>query len=195
MRVEFGTQQQPAFQRLDHLLCNVPDIEEAFDLFHNRLGFPIAWPIGRFWPNGRTCGIALGGVNLEFIQRDAEPTKEAVIRRIAFQPTGHVQEALRHEHIPFTVFEKRESEPELLRLRGMPVDQGEQLLCTNTLPDEDKLEFPFFACDYALIPKAALSPNAFEIPDGNSVKEIVIGHPQPAAVKSQLDRLASSAAY
>jgi len=182
-----------AFQRLDHLLCDVPDIDEAFDLFHNRLGFPVAWPIGRFWPHGRTCGIALGGANLEFIQNDNEPTREAVIRRIAFQPTAELHDVLRREHIPFTVFEKRESDPELLLLRALPADQGEQLLCTNTLPDEDKLEFPLFACEYAPIPKAALAPTAFEIPGDNALLEIVIGHQEPAAVKSQLERLGIAA--
>ncbi len=162
MNIEFGTQSQPAFQRLDHLLCNVPDIDEAFNLFHNRLGFPVAWPIGRYWPHGRTCGIALGGVNLEFIQEDSSGTAlqavsrpdvspdnlQATISRVAFEPTTHVQQAFIREAIPFTTFEKWEDDQELLRLRGMKLGAGRQLLCINTIPEEHQLQFPFFACAY-----------------------------------------------
>ena len=113
-----------AFLRLDHLLCDVADIDKAFDLFHTQLGFPVAWPIGRFWPHGRTCGLALGGVNLELIQSDEEPVAEAAIRGIAFEPTDRIQEVFDHEGVPFTTFEKWESNPELLRLRKLPSSSG-----------------------------------------------------------------------
>jgi len=179
-----------AFARLDHLLCDVPDIEEAFTLFHDQLGFPVAWPIGRYWPQGRTCGIALGGANLEFIQNDSDPISEAVIRCVAFEPTSFVREAFEREGIPYEVFEKKEADPALLRLRGMRADDGEQLLCINFLPlDRAALPFPFFACDYEPGVKARLSFPAAIMPDGNELQEVVIGVPDPAAMTSQLERL------
>jgi hypothetical protein len=178
-----------AFQRVDHLLCDVPDIDSAFSLFHERLGFPVAWPIGRFWPDRRTCGLALGGINLELIQSDVQPVSEATIRSIAFEPTDRIQEIFQREGIPFKEFEKWESNPDLLRLRNMPSQQGAQLLCTNTLPAEYAIAFPFFACKYAVTVKRKLAPHALPLPDGNVIEEIVLGHPDPAAIKDQLQRL------
>ena len=182
-----------AFLRLDHLLCDVPDIDAAFDLFHRSLGFPVAWPIGPYWPGGRMCGIALGGINLELIQLDAEPVTEATIRSMAFEPTADIKEILSREGIPFHTFDKVESNDELLRLRALPTGQGPQLLCTNTIPDESTLEFPFFACKYApaihdklTIEKVTRQGRG---PFEDWVEEVVIGHPQPHALENQLTRL------
>lgn len=176
-----------AFHRLDHLICQVPDIESAFRLFTEDLGFPVAWPIGRFWPQGRTAGIALGGANLELLQEDETPTRQAYIRVLAFEPTAEILPILRSERIGYKVFRKKESNPELLALRNLPTDQGEQELCTNTLPDEAKLEFRMFACDYAPIPKSQLSPSAFQVQ--NVLQEVVLGHSNPDRLESQLKRL------
>ena len=178
-----------AFKRLDHLLCDVPDIEQALALFVDELGFPVAWPIGRYWPDARQCGIALGGINLELIQADEIPVQEATIRAIAYKPSSELHKILNVKKIPFTVFEKRESNPELLKLRGLPFDQGEQPLCTNTIIEESAQEFRFFACDYAPILKAALAPSSFVIPNDNRVEEVVIGLPFPESPTDELEDL------
>ena len=192
-----------AFRRLDHLLCDVPDIDASFKLFHDRLGFPVAWPIGAYWPGGRMCGIALGGINLELIQLDTEPVAEARIRSIAFEPTAEIGETLTTEGIPYETFEKVESNDELLRLRGLPAGQGPQLLCVNTIPQESALEFPLFACKYALAIRDKLSVERItrqpeEPPVGSTlgrgpfedwVEEVVIGHPNPRLLEDQLTRL------
>lgn len=178
-----------AFRRLDHLLCYVPDIREAHDLFHGRLGFPEAWPIGRFWPGSQACGLALGGINLELIQPDRDPPQIGMISALAFEPTDELQSALRSQGIPFEVFEKRESNPDLLRLRGLPDRHGPQLLCTNVIPEERSLMFPFFGCTYAPILRERLSPNRLTPAEGNRVMEIVIGHPDPEKLMDQLSTL------
>lgn len=178
-----------AFERLDHLLCDVPDIDAAYEFLNGKLGFPVAWPIGRFWPGKRTCGLALGGINLELVQSDQDPVTTATIRSIAFEPTDRIEEIFDHEGIPFKTFEKWESNVELLRLRSMPSQQGAQLLCTNTLPADFAIEFPFFACQYAVMVKKKLAPNAFVTPNGNQVEEVLIGHPDPSRLSEQLRRL------
>lgn len=178
-----------AFQRLDHLLCDVPDIDAAFELFHQRLGFPVAWPIGRYWPTGRTCGLALGGINLELIQPDVKPPTNARIRGIAFEPTDRAQEVLEQEGIPFKVVEKWETSPELLKLRGMPIHSGAQLLCTNLMPGDYAIEFPFFACNYSVTVKKRLRPEALPLEDKNSVVGVLLGHPSPGRLGEQLQRL------
>src|SRR5689334_3079814 len=78
----------PVLLRLDHLICRVPDIEHFHSHFLNELGFSEAWPIGRFWPEGRTSGIALGGINLEFIQDDHDAPDRAVTDTFVFEPTS-----------------------------------------------------------------------------------------------------------
>lgn len=178
-----------AFKRLDHLLCDVPDIEAAFQLFTQDLGFPVAWPIGRFWPEGRTSGIALGGANLELIQLDDSPLSEARIQRIAFQPTRQVGKVLHSLRIAFTVYDKLESNPELLALRGMPTNQGRQRLCTNTIPEVAQTHFLFFACNYSAAVRARLSPEALRPTNGNELLEVRLGHPQPKLLQDQLGAL------
>jgi hypothetical protein len=177
------------FQRLDHLLCDVPDIDAAFDLFHNRLGFPVAWPIGRYWPQGKTCGLALGGVNLEFIQTDGNPVTTARIQTIAFEPTDRIQEMFDREGIPFKRLEKWESDDSLLRMRGLPTGQGAQLLCTNYDPGEYAIEFSFFACKYSITARRKLLPQALPVPSHNAVEQVVLGHPDPSRLTEQFRRL------
>jgi len=178
-----------AFQRLDHLLCDVPDIEAAFELFTTRLKFPVAWPIGRYWPKGRTCGVALGGINLEFIQPDESPPAKATIRGLAFEPTDRLQEMFDREGIPYTVTEKWETDNELLALRGMTTGKGAQLLCTNTIPADYAIEFPFFSCQYSVAVRRRLLPVALPLPDANAVEQVLIGHPDPGRLAQQIGRL------
>lgn len=178
----------PAFKRLDHLLCDVPDIEGAFRLFTEELRFPVAWPIGRYWPQGRTCGVALGGANLEFIQPDESPPLEARIETLAFEPTRELHSTLDAHGTPYEVFEKRESDAKLLRLRSLPDDQGEQLLCVNTSPSEP-MEFDLFACRYTPLLQEKLSPKNLRPSDGNELQEVVLGHPFPDALERQLAKL------
>jgi len=141
----------PAIRRIDHLICEVPDIHEALRHFTDVLGFPEAWPVGRFWPSGRTCGVALGGLNLEFIQLDENPIDIARITTIVFEPTSleAAQRQLAKQGIQSKLFEKIEPDPALLALRGFPPEQTQtpQLICRNLLI-EGASPFPFFFCDY-----------------------------------------------
>ena len=139
--------------------------------------------------HGRTCGLALGGVNLELIQNDSGTATEANIRRVAFEPTDRVQEVFDREGIPYKTFEKWESDDSLLRLRGMPAGQGAQLLCTNFLPGDYAIEFPFFGCRYSVFVRRKLIPAALPLADGNAVLEVVLGHPDPGRLSEQLGRL------
>lgn len=178
-----------AFRRLDHLLCEVPHIEATFELLHDKLGFPVAWPIGRYWPDSTTCGLALGGANLELIQPDKNRPRQAHIHTLAFEPGKDITKVLRQAHIGYTKFNKFEDDPEILKLRSLPVEAGRQRLCTNTLPFPSKLEFPLFACQYSPALRAILDPYAFKIPGDNALEEVVLGHPDPARLKKQLDLL------
>ena len=141
----------PALSRLDHIICRVPDIERFHVQFRDELGFPEAWPIGRFWPDGRTSGIALGGVNLEFIQPDIDPPAKAIADTLVFEPT-RLEAAERQFSllgVPTHLFDKLESNPTLLEMRGFEGDRlgSEQLICRNLLLDSE-FEIPMFLCGY-----------------------------------------------
>jgi len=142
----------PALRRIDHLICEVPDIAYAFRHFTEALGFPAAWPIGRFWPTGLTAGVGLGGINLEFIQLDQDAPAVARISTIVFEPTS-IEAAivgLEAEGFDARLFEKWESDTELLALRGYPPEMrhSPQLICRNVLVD-GQMPIPFFLCDYS----------------------------------------------
>jgi len=140
-----------ALKRLDHLICRVPDI--AF--CHRRLlelGFPEAWPVGRFWPGGRTSGIGLGGVNLELIQPDDGAPSEPVCDTLVFEPVSLEagEEAFARLGYRTERYEKWESDPELLMMRGFSEEgsQAEQLICKNLYPDPT-FPVPLFLCEYS----------------------------------------------
>jgi catechol 2,3-dioxygenase-like lactoylglutathione lyase family enzyme len=175
----------PALRRIDHLICGVPDIERALEFFHRELGFPIAWPIGRFWPGVRTCGIALGGLNLEFMEPDEEKPERATITTMAFEPTSldAAEAALASLGIPFQRGEKVEPDPVLLRLRGFPDTTREpQHICTNLVP-EPPIEPELFVCSYSPFLKERLAPEnpALAAPHGR-VERIVLQMPEPTLV-------------
>src|SRR5690349_7194669 len=104
-----------ALARLDHVIYSVPDIEAAHGKLTER--FPEAWPIGRFWPNGITCGVALGGLNLELIQMDEDAPTEPIGLTLVFEPTS-IDEAVaaleRCDVRSGDVFEKFEIDSSLL---------------------------------------------------------------------------------
>ncbi len=156
---------RPWIRRLDHLICEVSDIEEAMELFVNRLGFPVAWPIGPFWPNALTSGVALGGFNLEFVQSLSEPVTEARIKTLVFEPMDLALAHSRYEQMGFgmELREKWEPDPELLKLRGFSKTDDPQLICRNLIPT-DNCAIDFFLCDYSLELKKRLSPMSFDIP-------------------------------
>lgn len=142
----------PALKRLDHLICRVPDIVTYHRHFVDVLGFPEAWPVGRFWPEGRTSGVTLGGINLEFIQPDSGAPTEAITDTLVFEPTSLDAAEMGFQRLGVQTrrFDKNEPDPELLRLRGFAEAESRtpQLICRN-LFIESEFPLPVFLCDYA----------------------------------------------
>ena len=140
-----------ALKRLDHLICRVPDIE----FYHRRLreiGFPEAWPVGRFWPEGRTSGIGLGGLNLELIQPDEGAPSQPICDTLVFEPVSLEAGEQAFARLGYRTerYEKWESDPELLKMRGFSEEgsQTEQLICKNLYPDPT-FPVPLFMCEYS----------------------------------------------
>lgn len=185
----FAGHEKPWCRRLDHLICEVPDIDEALDVWLG-LGFPLAWPVGRFWPSGRTAGVALGGINLEFVQPDESAPSCATIRTLAFEPIDLdlAAAALAGQGISVEVFDKWESDPALLRLRGFDAaeSQSPQLICRNAYPTEEPA-FPFFFCAYSPPLAKRLAP--FSFPDLHPVTHVMVATPNPAADWRRIDDL------
>lgn len=178
--------------RLDHVIYAVLDIERE----HARLteAFPEAWPIGRFWPHGRTSGVALGGLNLELIQPDEPDAKEDHLGlTLVFEPRSleAAQQALDAAGIRNDVFDKFEQIPELLALRGFTsvASRVPQLICRNVMPTEPQLPFDFFVCDYSEFLKAWLSPSHPRLATSTRVTDVVFGTPHAAEASALLDRL------
>ncbi|HVT14290.1 MAG TPA: hypothetical protein VHE55_18650 [Fimbriimonadaceae bacterium] len=178
--------------RLDHVIYSVPDIEAA----HAALtaNFPEAWPIGRFWPSGRTCGIALGGINLELVQPDADAPSTRVGTTLVFEPSSpEVAEfALKRQGIACHSFDKIEPNPELLRLRGFSGEEARmpQLICTNILLDKPaETPFDFFCCSYSPFLEGWLSPDHPRLRMARRVTRVVYGTPQPERATSLLANL------
>ncbi len=175
----------PAILRLDHLICRVPNIEELHIGLLD-LGFSEAWPVGRFWPEGRTSGIALGGINLELIQPDSGAPTRAIANTLVFEPTSLecAERILSKLGVATHRFDKFESNPELLALRGF--SGGElaepQLICRNLLLDSP-FSVPLFFCDYVPKLKALLSPEnpRLNTPFGQ-VRQIHLVLPQPRMI-------------
>lgn len=172
----------PALKRLDHLICRVPDIETSHRHFTEVLGFPEAWPVGRFWPEGRTSGLALGGINLEFIQADEGAPSQAITDTLVFEPTSiEVAEAGFTRHgVQTRRFDKVEPNPELLALRGFTGGQLQtpQLICQNLLLESD-FAVPLFLCDYTPFLKDRLT--GIKTPYGR-VLSITMRLPKPGLI-------------
>ncbi len=177
--------ESPWLTRLDHVICECPDIERAFDGLVG-LGFPVAWPIGRFWPQGRTAGIALGGLNLELLQQDEGAPAIATIRTLVFEPVNLEMAVSKFESlsVPMRIAEKWESDPALLRLRGFSGQESQQpqLICRNAYPIGVQ-PFDFFLCEYSPGLKTRLAPKSQE------VSQILLATPKPQVDFEALNRL------
>lgn len=183
-----------AFSRIDHLICEVPDLEAALALFAGRFQLPIAWPAGRFWPGASTCGVAIGGLNLEFIELDENAPTVARISTLAFEPTSLDQalQAFEASGLSYEEYEKVEADPGLLRLRGFSDADAAtpQQICVNLAPTGRDLPFDFFACQYSPFLRDWLSPgNHRLLPAGREVRKIVYGTPQPEEAEKLLESL------
>lgn len=180
-----------ALARLDHVIFHVPAIHEA----HARLAraFPEAWPIGRFWPMGRTSGLALGGINLELVQRD-DPVEQPIGTTLVFEPSSleAAQQRMRVAGIRSYFEEKVERDPTLLRLRGFPgaASRVPQTICTNLYPvDPGPMEpypFDFFACDYSPFLKAWLSSENPRLRTESRALRVLYGTPEPVRAQNLL---------
>lgn len=154
---------------LDHLIATVPDLRAT----HARLlglGFEEAWPPGPFWPASTTSGVALGGANLELVQRDAiasfgEAGKPS-IGTLVFAPASLEEGRAFLSNSSFEERVKVEPDPALLTLRGFPPSMAAtpQTICTNLHPLDPP--YPFFLCLYAPFLKARLAPANFATPRG-----------------------------
>lgn len=178
-----------ALARLDHVIFSVPDIRTA----HRRLvsRYPEAWPVGRFWPNGLTSGIAIGGFNLELIQPDTG-IESPVGHTLVFEPASQEEasRALKSVGLLAVEFDKVEGNAELLRLRGFEQVDSPQLICRNLLPREaDLLPFEFFLCEYVPSLKVRLSSDNSRLVGPPTVTRIQYETPDPSAATSLLDKL------
>ncbi len=156
--------------RLDHIICEVPDIRRAFQRLHAELGFPIAWPIGPFWPDALTAGLAFGGFNLELVESSIEKPAVPVVSTLVFEPTSilDVKAGLAKLGLAHRTVLKMEDDPELLCLRGFDSTQAEtpQEICTNVIPHGVE---SFFFCRYSPFLTERLAPSCFEGPYGEAV--------------------------
>ena len=157
------------FARLDHIVLQVPGIEEA----HARLlslGFAEAWPIGRTWTYGRTSGVALGGINLELLQPDEEPPDRPALAEIVFEPLPQVPLETYGR-----VVEKVESDSLKLIARGFSPAAADtpQRICTNAFPGADS-PWPHFVCQYAPLLAHRLAAESYPTPYG-IVRRVTIG--------------------
>jgi hypothetical protein len=178
-----------ALARVDHLIFSVSDIDSA----HSSLTetFPEAWPVGRFWPEGRTSGVALGGLNLELIQLDDSALESPVGQTLVFEPTTlqEAAHAMESAGVASWVFEKIEPNRELLLLRGFSEEAASvpQPICRNILPSKpDSLPFEFFVCDYSPFLKRWLSPNHPRLKTASKVTTIIYGTPAPDEARQLL---------
>ncbi len=181
----------PALARLDHVIRYVGDIHATH---HESLGSCVeAWPIGPFWPDALTSGIAMGGFNLELIQEEV-PATPLGIPCLAFEPTSLAiaEDRFRTCGIAFDRYEKVEGDSALLRLRGFTGADGAtpQSICTNLAPrGSANLPFEFFLCDYSPFLRAWLSPEHPRFAALARVARIEYGTPDVAGARQLLDSL------
>lgn len=170
--------------RLDHVIYSVPDIESAHRELTAR--FPEAWPVGRFWPNGRMSGIAIGGINLELVQPDEDASVTPIATTLVFEPASpeDAMFSLRRAGFACHEFDKLEPDPALLRLRGFSREDAKapQAICTNVLlGDPTAAPFDFFTCSYSPFLKEWLSSDHPRLETPTLVTRILYGTPQPQA--------------
>jgi len=165
--------------RLDHVIVETEDIVASVSAMRAR-GYGEAWPIGPFWPNALTAGIAVPGFNVEFVEpldRDPLPGLQTLV----YEPDPDTLSVLADIGVALREFVKTESNPAFLRMRGFGrealSDAG--FICRNLLPDSDR----YFFCEYAPELKARLAP----LPDSPDVR---IEFPRswiPSALRSALE--------
>ena len=178
------------YRRIDHVIAEVPHIHLAHEALLKR-GFAEAWPIGRYWPLGLTCGVALGGLNLELLQPDhgrdvrfggetppegTARTTEPLLTTVVYTPTSIAEASATGGHVS----EKREADPDKLALRGFPPElRGtEQSICTNIFVPGER----YFLCAYTPYLAVRLDPDVFPQPFGK-VEAVRIPHEAPDPVE------------
>lgn len=136
-------------RRLDHVLVETPDIVATHARFRDA-GYAEAWPIGPFWPNALTSGIRLAGFNLELYEPLTRPV-DLTRSTLVFEPEDGPRDGWG---------DKWESDPALLRLRGVPMNELDRAhrLCRNWVPAPSPVDH--FFCDYDSFFRARLAPVA-----------------------------------
>ena len=82
----------PTIEQVDHLMVQVPEPEQLYQLFSADLGLPIAWPMVDYGPF-KSGGVSFGNVNLEVLKSSQEMRSQGLIPDgngiigIAFQPS------------------------------------------------------------------------------------------------------------
>ena len=105
----------PTIQQVDHLMVQLPEPEQVYQLFSEDLGLPVAWAIVDYGPF-KSGGVSFGNVNMEVLNSSEEMRKDGMIPGgtgivgIAFQPseplesTVNVLDAAKVPHGPILPF-------------------------------------------------------------------------------------------
>lgn len=106
----------PTIRQVDHLMVQVPDPGQVYQVFSKDLGLPVAWPMVDYGPFS-TGGVSFGNVNMELLNSSTEMRQQGLVPEgngivgVAFQPleplesTVQVLDAQNVPHgaiVPFT---------------------------------------------------------------------------------------------
>jgi len=86
-----GTPLPPTIKQVDHIMVQVPEPEQVYQIFRGELGLPVAWPMVNYG-SFSTGGVSFGNVNMELLNSSQEMRQQGLIPKdngivgVAFQP-------------------------------------------------------------------------------------------------------------